>query len=82
MKSHVTGLLIFLLLLTAIPDSGEAQERETAIRGPKGATSQFSGNVYGPIDDNDTLWRIADRYRQNKNLSVYQVMVAIYELNP
>lgn len=82
MKLHLTGLLILLLLQVAIPVTAEAQERETSIRGPKNATDQYSGSVYGPIDDNDTLWRIADRYRQNKNLSVYQVMVAIYELNP
>ncbi|MBU2979744.1 FimV/HubP family polar landmark protein [Alteromonas sp. C1M14] len=81
MKSQLTGLLTLLLLLAASA-SLNAQDNETTLRGPKNATSQYSGNVYGPIDDNDTLWRIANRYRQNPNLSVYQVMVAIYELNP
>ncbi len=82
MKSHLTGLLV-LLLLSAYPvtDAG-AQERQTQLRGPKNATSQYSGAVYGPIDEQDTLWRIADRYRQDKSVSVYQVMLAIYELNP
>lgn len=81
MKSQLTGLLTLLLLLAA-PASLNAQDNETTLRGPKNATDQYSGNVYGPIDDSDTLWRIASRYRQNPNLSVYQVMVAIYELNP
>ncbi|MBN7828123.1 FimV/HubP family polar landmark protein, partial [Bowmanella dokdonensis] len=52
------------------------------IKGPKNATREYSGVVYGPITSDDTLWRIAQRYRQNKSLSIYQVMVAIYELNP
>lgn len=81
MKLHLTGLMA-LLLITASPMWVSGQERATQIKGPKNATSQFSGTVYGPIDSQDTLWRIANRYRQNKNLSVYQVMVAIYELNP
>ncbi|MEG3766847.1 FimV/HubP family polar landmark protein [Alteromonas sp. 14N.309.X.WAT.G.H12] len=81
MKLQLTGLLTLLLLLAA-PASLNAQDNETTLRGPKNATDQYSGNVYGPINDSDTLWRIASRYRQNPNLSVYQVMVAIYELNP
>ncbi|WP_102796789.1 FimV/HubP family polar landmark protein [Bowmanella denitrificans] len=59
-----------------------SQAQSVAIKGPKNATREFSGVVYGPIESNDTLWRIAQRYRQNQSLSIYQVMVAIYELNP
>ena len=59
-----------------------AQSSNLQIKGPRDAQSQFSGATYGPIDASDTLWRISSRYRQNQALSVYQVMVAIYELNP
>ena len=38
--------------------------------------------TYGPIVSSDTLWQIAQNYRPNNSLSIYQVMQAIYELNP
>ncbi|MEC8376805.1 MAG: FimV/HubP family polar landmark protein, partial [Pseudomonadota bacterium] len=82
MKLHLTGLLLLTLCLSAPIATVDAQERNTLLKGPKDASDQFSGLEYGPIDSNDTLWRIAERYRQNNNLSVYQVMSAIYELNP
>nr|MCS5585520.1 hypothetical protein [Pseudomonadales bacterium] len=82
MKLHLSGLLLLSVLWSVFPTVVDAQERATQLRGPKDATSQFSGNTYGPIDAKDTLWRIAERYRQNKELSIYQVMMAIYELNP
>ncbi|GAB3031983.1 FimV/HubP family polar landmark protein [Bowmanella dokdonensis] len=59
-----------------------AEFQDTQIRGPKNASGEYSGAVYGPIESSDTLWRIAQRYRQNPDLSIYQVMVAIYQLNP
>lgn len=80
MKLHLTGWLLLIMLCGIVSDPVSAQT--TPLRGPKNATDQFSGAVYGPIDSQDTLWRIANRYRQNQNLSIYQVMVAIYELNP
>ena len=82
MKLHLTGLLLFTLFFTAPHINVYAQERATQLKGPKDATDQYSGLEYGPIDAQDTLWRIAERYRQNNNLTVYQVMAAIYELNP
>ncbi|MFS1703936.1 FimV/HubP family polar landmark protein, partial [Alteromonas sp. AMM-1] len=80
MKLHLTGWLLLIMLCGIVSDPVSAQT--TPLRGPKNATDQYSGAVYGPIDSQDTLWRIANRYRQNQNLSIYQVMVAIYELNP
>lgn len=76
------ALVVFVLLLISVGQSAVLAQENVPIRGPKNSTDQFSGNVYGPITSDDTLWRIAERYRQNKNLSVYQVMVAIYDLNP
>ena len=80
MKLHLTGCILLMMLISLVSDPVAAQN--TPLRGPKDATNQYSGVVFGPIDGNDTLWRVASRYRQNPNLSIYQVMVAIYELNP
>ncbi|MDG6097052.1 AAA family ATPase [Alteromonas sp. ZYF713] len=80
MKLHLTGCILLMMLISLVSDPVAAQN--TPLRGPKDATNQYSGVVFGPIDSNDTLWRVASRYRQNPNLSIYQVMVAIYELNP
>ena len=52
------------------------------IKGPKGSTKNVSGDRYGPIRDEDTLWAIAKRFRPNSSISMYQVMVAIYRTNP
>ena len=81
---HCVNIITFLLLIFSSTFSATAQlpaDQLIEIRGAKNSTEQYSGATYGPIDSDDTLWRIADRYRQNKNLSIYQVMVAIYELN-
>ena len=72
---------IALCVGMSVQHESYAQE-SLQIKGPKNTTDQFSGTVYGPITSDDTLWRIAERYRQNKNLTVYQVMAAIYDLNP
>ncbi len=78
-----------MLILATIAQVAHAQAEtlqdgfnRIQIKGPKDATGQFSGLVYGPIESDDTLWRIASRYRKDERLSIYQVMLAIYELNP
>ncbi|WP_284216005.1 FimV/HubP family polar landmark protein [Agaribacter marinus] len=74
------SLFILVIMLTCIrPYSADAQVQ---IQGPRNAEDVYSGVVYGPIDPTDTLWRIASRYKQDSNFSVYQTMLAIYELNP
>ncbi|QJR82229.1 AAA family ATPase [Alteromonas pelagimontana] len=82
MKLHLTGIFVLSLMLAAPHPDVDAQERTMQIKGPKNATSQYSGVEFGPVDSSDTLWQIAERHRQNKNLSIYQVMAAIYQLNP
>ena len=83
-------LLIVLNFVTAIPDANSQQGN---LRGPKSSTPnsaepqrQFqrdiqSGN-YGPIVSSDTLWQISQNYRPNSSVSIYQVMQAIFDLNP
>jgi pilus assembly protein FimV len=77
-------LLIMLNFVTAV------HAQQVQLRGPKNLSPRVlqpvsqiaSETVYGPIVSSDTLWQIAQRYRQDKAQSIYQVMQAIYELNP
>ncbi|WP_100656850.1 FimV/HubP family polar landmark protein [Alteromonas flava] len=73
---------VALAIVFTVVSEASAQSSNLQIKGPRDSQNQFSGAIYGPIDASDTLWRIASRYRQNRDLSVYQVMIAIYELNP
>jgi pilus assembly protein FimV len=75
----IRTLLIAVLLSSA---SGSAVGQGTQIQGPRDAADVYSGVVYGPIDKSDTLWAISSQYRKNQQFTVYQVMLAIYELNP
>lgn len=81
MNLRQLALTLFVSLgLFLLSTSAGAQQIE--IKGPKNGNSELSGSTYGPVTPADTLWRIASRYRQNKNLSVYQIMQGIYQLNP
>jgi pilus assembly protein FimV len=83
-------LLIMLNFVTAIP---AANSQQGNVRGPKNSSPRYSepqlqiqpgtkSDTYGPIVSSDTLWQISRNYRLNSSLSVYQVMQAIYEINP
>ncbi len=45
-------------------------------------TTGPDGDVYGPVQANETLWAIAERLRSGTNLSINQMMVALYRTNP
>jgi len=45
-------------------------------------TSGPDGDVYGPVRSNETLWGISERLRGNTNVSLNQMMLAIYRANP
>jgi len=46
------------------------------------ANGQSSESEYGPTLGNDTLWSVADRARGQSDVSVEQMVIAIYEANP
>ena len=79
LRKIAVQLLIMLNFVTAVH---AADFQQVQLKGPKNSSNQFSGTIYGPIESSDTLWQISQKYRQNNGLSVYQVMQAIYELNP
>lgn len=88
MKQFVILVLIFLSLIQApLAFSGEFQRVELSANQNTEA-SHTSNVVYGPVSDNDTLWRIARIYRNSpefaraKPESLYPVMYGIYVLNP
>jgi pilus assembly protein FimV len=72
--------MLFAVLSFSVVVAANAQG--TQIQGPRDAADVYSGVVYGPIDQSDTLWAISNQYRKNQQFTVYQVMMAIYELNP
>ncbi|PSV42856.1 FimV/HubP family polar landmark protein [Photobacterium sp. GB-36] len=45
-------------------------------------TAPLSTRRYGPTGEKETLWSIASRNRPNASVSVYQVIGAIYHVNP
>jgi pilus assembly protein FimV len=45
-------------------------------------TGQSSDGQYGPVPRNDTLWSVAEHASVQSDVSVEQMMIAIYEANP
>ena len=54
-----------------------AQPERTAEPAPSGETLS-----YGPVQEDDTLWSIAEQIRPDDSVSVPQVMMALLEANP
>ena len=46
------------------------------------ANGQSSDGEYGPTLSNDTLWSVAEHVRGQHDISVEQMMIALYEANP
>lgn len=76
----LTRAIFVAVLYCSVASNAVAQG--TQIQGPRDAADVYSGVVYGPIDQSDTLWAISGQYRKNQQFTIYQVMLAIYELNP
>jgi len=75
---------IFIHLTSAVSVAGEFQTLQ--LRGDK--IDDYSGIVFGPVEQKDTLWKIAKDYRNSSDFvgqrpnSLYPVMYGIYLLNP
>ncbi|MBW3140200.1 hypothetical protein KUV56_11830 [Ferrimonas balearica] len=84
MKTRTHGICLATLLSAALLSSGLAAQT-LRIAGPDGqvrevADTQFQ--EYGPTTRNDTLWRIANEVRPDQGITVYQVMLSIFQANP
>jgi pilus assembly protein FimV len=90
LRKTAIQLLLVLNFISVIP---AANSQQGNVRGPKNSPPRYSepqlqnqrgtqSDTYGPIVSSDTLWQISKNYRPDSSLSVYQVMQAIYEINP
>lgn len=66
------------------PAASTTQSAPATTYYPRPAQEPMSreGIVYGPVKANETLWRIAQKVRPNKDVSVQQVMIALLKANP
>lgn len=62
--------------------NAESTTPRSAYVASENSTTQFSGNSYGAVNSNDTLWSIASKVRPSDSVSIHQTLVAIYRANP
>lgn len=74
--------VVFFAVLVNFSSPLLAQEDNVQIRGPRSTDSLAQQTTIGPLSSNDTLWRVAERLKPNANVSLYQVMYALYQKNP
>lgn len=77
--------VLFVLIITVLVNFSSfalAQERTTKIRGPRSTDAPPAPLTIGPLSPADTLWRVAERIKPEGNISLYQVMYALYLKNP
>ncbi|MDP1770851.1 MAG: FimV/HubP family polar landmark protein [Methylobacter sp.] len=67
-----------------IPVSTSAQNyvQPPAVSAQAHANGPSTEGQYGPTLENDTLWSVAERARGQNDISVEQMMLALYEANP
>ncbi|UCX04127.1 FimV/HubP family polar landmark protein [Shewanella glacialimarina] len=81
-----TSYWVGLLLCAATAVSGiqlfaSAQADTLKITGPNGEVKQ-ANRQYGPTTSADTFWSIAQKVRPNDQVTIYQVMAALFDANP
>ncbi|QIZ77180.1 FimV/HubP family polar landmark protein [Ferrimonas lipolytica] len=81
--SHLCRCATRALLLSGMLFSAVAPAQTLLLSGPDGKVQvekQALGQ-YGPTTRNDTLWRIATKVRPDTQVTVYQVMQALFDAN-
>jgi pilus assembly protein FimV len=69
-------------MVSATPPSDPAPTVPAAADTPRDPPLEDSGEVYGPVEQGDTLWVIAANFRRGTSYSINQAMLAIQRLNP
>ncbi|MEM6640451.1 MAG: FimV/HubP family polar landmark protein [Pseudomonadota bacterium] len=68
------------------PGAGVIQPSPAPAPAPAAETTRAApatqGSDYGPVKRNETLWAIANRARAGTDLTINQMMIAIYNANP
>ncbi|MEC4736535.1 hypothetical protein HWQ48_04215, partial [Shewanella sp. E94] len=80
---YLVGLIasVLLVLITCSVEQTVFAAESLKITGPDGEVRQ-TNRQYGPTRSSDTFWSIAQRMQPDANVSIYQVMGAIYDANP
>ncbi len=65
-----------------VAPSNDKVSKAGAAAGIQVENELVSGGAYGPTRRNDTLWDIAAKLRPRKDISIEQMMIALYEANP
>lgn len=73
---------VIIVMLVNFSSVVLAQETTTKLRGPRSTDTLPVPPVIGPLAPSDTLWRVAERIRPQPDISLYQVMYALYLKNP
>ena len=74
--------VVFIVVLVNFSSSVMAQDTTTKLRGPRSTDVPPAPLTLGPLAPSDTLWRVAERIRPEPDISLYQVMYALYLKNP
>lgn len=77
--------LLFVFIVAALVNFSSpvlAQESTTQIRGPRSSDAPPPPVTIGPLSPSDTLWQVSERIKPEGNISLYQVMYAVYLKNP
>lgn len=86
MRASGLILLFGILIHLTSPVSVAGEFQTMQLRGDK--IDDYSGIVFGPVEQKDTLWKIAKDYRNSSDFvgqrpnSLYPIMYGIYLLNP
>ncbi len=70
---------------TKLAEKPSARSSKTANNERQSATSTASYSSireYGPTSSRDTLWKVAEKLISDRDISVEQMMIALYEANP
>ncbi|GAB2932920.1 FimV/HubP family polar landmark protein [Rheinheimera gaetbuli] len=74
--------VVIIMVFVNFSSSVLAQETTIKLRGPRSTDTLPAPPTIGPLAPSDTLWRVADRIRPQADISLYQVMYALYQKNP
>ncbi|WP_153913115.1 FimV/HubP family polar landmark protein [Shewanella sp. TC10] len=81
--SYFVGIMACAMAVVSASHFIEPAHAETLrITGPNGEVSSAATRQYGPTTSADTFWSIAQKVRPNQDISVYQVMAALFDANP
>ncbi|MEI6858219.1 MAG: FimV/HubP family polar landmark protein [Shewanella sp.] len=81
--SYLVGLMVSALFVFFVsPVAQTAFAAEPLKTTVSDGEARQANRQYGPTQSSDTFWSIAQKVRPDNSVSIYQVMVAIYDANP